>query len=58
MERMIDNAKYVIYVVTDMDYPMETFEEDNMPKYLDKDESKYILKNKRLELALMRYMDR
>ena len=57
MERNIDNVKDVMYVVTDMEYPMKTFEEYKMPKYIDEDESKSILKKKRLELALMRYMD-
>ena len=34
------------------------FEEDNMPEDLDEEEEKSILKNKRLDLALTRYMYR
>ena len=35
-----------------MEDPMKTFEEEYTPKYLDGEESKSTLKNKRLELAL------
>ena len=45
-------------VVTDMEGAIKMFEEDNMPRDLDENESKSILNNKRLELALTRYMDR
>ena len=45
-------------VVTDMEYLMETIPENNMPEDLDEEEENSILKNKILELALKRYMDR
>ena len=48
LERNLYNATYVMCVVTDVEDPIKTFEEDNMPKYLDEDEAKSILKNKRL----------
>ena len=51
-ERNIDNAKGVMCVVTDMEDPIKTFEEDIILKYLDEYEAKSILKKKRLELAL------
>ena len=37
---------------------MKTFEWENITEYLDKGETKSILKKKRLELALTKYMDR
>ena len=46
MDRNIDNAKDVIYFVTYIDGTMKTFEEENIPKDLDEDESKSILNNK------------
>ena len=57
MDRNIDNAKDVIYFVTYIDGTMKTFEEENIPKDLDEDESKSILNNKILQLALTRCMD-
>ena len=45
-------------VVTYIDGPMKTFEEDKIIKDLDEGESKNILKKKRLELTLMVYIDR
>ena len=45
-------------VVTYTEDPMKTFEEKNMPGDLYEEESKSILKKKRIELALTRYMDR
>ena len=53
----IDNQKDVLCVVTDMEDAMNCFEEDNMPEYLVEYEAKSVLKNKSLELELMRYMD-
>ena len=38
--------------------PVNTFKDYNMPKYLDGDEAKYVPKKERLELALIRYMER
>ena len=35
VERKFDNAKYLLCVVTDMEDPTKTFEEDNMSEYLD-----------------------
>ena len=35
MEITFYNAKYVLCVVTDMEDPTKTFEEDNMSEYLD-----------------------
>ena len=57
-DRNIDNEKYVMCVVIYMEYPMKMFEEDNMQKYLDEEEARSILKKKRLELALTRYIYR
>ena len=48
----------MLCVVTNMEDPMKTFEEDNMPEDLDEKESKSILKKKIIELPLTRYMDR
>ena len=42
----------------EMENTMKTFEEDNMLKYLDEDEANSILKKKKLELSLARYMDK
>ena len=58
MDRNIDNEKYLMCVVTYIDGPMKTFEEDKIIKDLDEGESKNILKKKRLELTLMVYIDR
>ena len=58
MERNIDNAKYMMCVVTDMEGTIKMFQEDNMPKDLDQDESKSILEKKRPELEITRYVDR
>ena len=57
MGRNLEEVKYVMCVVTDMEDPMKTFEEENIPKYLDEDESNSILNKKSLELALTKYMD-
>ena len=35
VEIKFDNKKYVLCVVTDMEDPTKTFEEDNMSEYLD-----------------------
>ena len=48
MERKINNEKYVICEVTDLKDPIKTFEENNIPKYLDECEANSILKKKRL----------
>ena len=37
VERKVDNAKYVMCVVTEMGDPTKPFEEDNMPKGEDED---------------------
>ena len=58
MERKFSNAKNVLCVVTYMEDMIKTFEEENMPEDLDKEEEKSILKKKILQLALTRYMDR
>ena len=58
VEINLDNTKDVLCVITDMEYPMIFFEEDNMSENLDKEEAKSTPKKKRLELALTRYMDR
>ena len=58
VERNFDNEKDVLCVVTDMEDLMKTSEEENMLENLDEEKSKSILKNRRLELALMRYLDR
>ena len=47
-ERNIENATYMMCVVTDMDDTMKKFEEDNVPKYLDEEEVMSILNKKRL----------
>ena len=58
MERNSDNEKYMLCVLIDMEDPVKTFEEDNMPEnILDGEEEKSILKGKIRELALTRYMD-
>ena len=44
--------------VTAMVDPTKTFEEDNMPKYLDEYETKSIMKKKRLQSELARHMGR
>ena len=51
VEININNMKDVMYVVTDMEDKMKTFEEYNIPKYLFKEEVKSTLKHKILELA-------
>ena len=38
MERKIDNSKYVMCAVTDMEYPMKTSEENNITIDLDEGE--------------------
>ena len=46
VERKLYNSKYVMCVVTEMADAMKTFKEDNMSKYLDEDEYKFIIKKK------------
>ena len=58
VETNVDHVKDVMCVVTDMGDPMKTFEDNNILGYLDEEEENFILKKKRLELALTRYMDR
>ena len=41
MERNIDNAKYVMGVVTDMEDTIKTFKENNIPEYLDEEEANF-----------------
>ena len=48
VERKLNNTKDVMCAVTAMVDPTKTFEEDNMPKYLDEYETKSIMKKKRL----------
>ena len=55
MDRNIENVKDRMCVVTAMDHPIETFEEDNMPKCLDEEEAKSILNKKRLNLGIKKY---
>ena len=58
MERKFDNAKDVLCVVRDMEDPMKIFKEENIPEDLYEKEAKSSLKNKILELALIRYIDK
>ena len=58
MERNFDNVKDVMCVVTYIEDPMKTFEENNMLEYVDEEEAKYTLKKKIIGLALKRYIDR
>ena len=46
VEININNMKDVMYVVTDMEDKINTFEEYNIPKYLIKEEVKSTLKQK------------
>ena len=47
-----------MYVVSDMEDPMKMFEDSNMMEYLYEEESKSTAKEKMIDLALTRYMDR
>ena len=57
MERIFDNAKDVLCVLTDLENMMKIFEENNIMEDLYEEEAKSILKNKILELLRTRYMD-
>ena len=52
VETKFDNSKDVICVVTDIEDAMQFLKKNNKTEDLDGEEAKYILKKKRLELAL------
>ena len=58
MERKFDNAKDFLCVVTYMEDTMKIYGDKNIQEFLDEEESKSIMRKKRLELVLTRYRDR
>ena len=58
VERKFYNVKDVMCVVTYMEDPMKTFEDNNITEYLNEEEENSILNKKRIGLSLTGYMER